>query len=72
MNGKQKLEIRKKIEEAIQTVLHKRDQLRALTAPISPENAIGRASRVDAINNTSINDDALRKKLTKSRSSNML
>ena len=32
-----------------------------LTKPISPENAIGRISRMDAINNKSVNDAALLK-----------
>jgi len=36
-------------------------QYRDLTKPISPENAIGRVSRMDAINNKSVNDAALRK-----------
>ncbi len=31
-----------------------------LTAPISPENAIGRISRMDAINNKSVNEASLR------------
>ena len=35
-------------------------QYRDLAKPISPENAIGRVSRMDAINNKSINDLALR------------
>ncbi len=33
--------------------------LKELTKPISPENAIGRISRMDAINNKSINDNRL-------------
>ena len=32
-----------------------------LTKPISPDCAIGRVSRMDAINNKAINDNALRK-----------
>jgi len=36
-------------------------QLEDLTQPISPENAIGRVSRMDAINNKSVNDATLRK-----------
>ena len=32
-----------------------------ITSPISPENAIGRISRMDAINNKTINDRTLRK-----------
>lgn len=34
---------------------------RELTKPIAPENAIGRISRMDAINNKSVNDSALKK-----------
>ena len=37
-------------------------ELEDLTRPISPENAIGRVSRMDAINNKSVNEAALRKK----------
>lgn len=35
-------------------------EYRELTKPIPPENAIGRVSRMDAINNRSINEAALR------------
>ncbi|WP_456462324.1 TraR/DksA family transcriptional regulator [Reichenbachiella sp.] len=35
--------------------------LKDLTKPIAPENAIGRVSRMDAINNKSINEASLRK-----------
>lgn len=35
-------------------------EYRELTKPISPENAIGRVSRMDAINNKSVNESALR------------
>lgn len=34
---------------------------RELAKPIAPENAIGRVSRMDAINNKSVNEAALRK-----------
>lgn len=40
-------------------------ELRELTRPISPENAIGRISRMDAINNKSINEAALNQAITK-------
>lgn len=36
------------------------EEYRELTKPIPPENAIGRVSRMDAINNRSINEAALR------------
>jgi DnaK suppressor protein len=35
-------------------------EYRELTKPIPPENAIGRVSRMDAINNRSVNQAALR------------
>lgn len=35
-------------------------ELEELTKPIAPENAIGRISRMDAINNSSVNAAALR------------
>lgn len=35
-------------------------EYRELTKPIPPENAIGRVSRMDAINNRSVNEAALR------------
>ena len=50
--------IREKIEETKEEVT----QLEELTKPIKPDNAYGRLSRMDAINNKSINDAALRKK----------
>jgi len=34
--------------------------LKELTKPIAPENSIGRVSRMDAINNKSVNEAALR------------
>lgn len=41
--------------------LEKRIELyRELTRPVAPDNAIGRVSRMDAINNKSVNDAALR------------
>ncbi|WP_452222655.1 TraR/DksA family transcriptional regulator [Lacinutrix chionoecetis] len=36
-------------------------RLREFTKPISPENSIGRVSRMDAINNKSVNEAALKK-----------
>ena len=37
------------------------ENLKLLSQPIEPENSIGRISRMDAINNKSINDRMLRK-----------
>ncbi|SMD31952.1 transcriptional regulator, TraR/DksA family [Reichenbachiella faecimaris] len=56
---------KQKIKEIIREELIKVEQdivvLRDFTQPISPENAIGRVSRMDAINNKSINEASLRK-----------
>lgn len=56
---------RKEIFEKIQQELSDtRDNiliLKELTKPIAPDSAIGRVSRMDAINNKSINEAALRK-----------
>ncbi len=55
----------KQIEALIKTEIEKTVQsintYRELTKPIAPENAIGRISRMDAINNKSVNDEALKK-----------
>lgn len=62
-----KSELRKKIgEELIKTDKHIAD-LEDLTKPISPENAIGRISRMDAINNKSVNEASLRQMRDKKR-----
>ena len=57
----EKLQIKKRIEEEIASTLVLVEKYRELTKPIAPENAIGRVSRMDAINNKSVNDAALRK-----------
>lgn len=53
-------EVEQKIKEEILKTEKQIAELRELTKPISPENAIGRVSRMDAINNKSINEAALR------------
>lgn len=61
MNRKDLKDIKLKIEDEIRltekAILHYKE----LTKPISPENSIGRISRMDAINNKTVNDAALRK-----------
>ena len=42
-------------------------ELKELTLPIKPENSIGRISRMDAINNKSVNDAALRNLIEKAK-----
>lgn len=48
--------IQDKIKETKEEISH----LEELTKPIGPDNAYGRLSRMDAINNKTINDAALR------------
>ena len=49
------------IKQEIEKTQNSITTLIELTKPISPENAIGRISRMDAINNKSVNDAALKK-----------
>ena len=58
---KEKVEIEKTILQEIESTKKSIVELKELTSPISPDCAIGRISRMDAINNKTINEDALRK-----------
>ena len=53
--------IRKRLEEAIVKTQAQIERYKEMTAPVAPDNAIGRVSRMDAINNKSVFDAALRK-----------
>lgn len=55
-----KEEIRQLIENKINHVSAHIQELEELTRPIAPDVAIGRVSRMDAINNKSVNEAALR------------
>ncbi len=57
MNHKE--QIKNRIREEIQNTLLSIEKYKELTKPIAPENAIGRISRMDAINNRSVNQAAL-------------
>ncbi len=52
-----KTKISKDIKKTIQAINEYKEQ----SKPIAPENAIGRVSRMDAINNKTIVESALRK-----------
>lgn len=54
-------EIKEKILAEIEKTEKSVKEYREITKPIAPENAIGRVSRMDAINNKSIAEAALRK-----------
>lgn len=53
-------EIRSHLEEAIEKTEKQVEEYRELTKPVAPDVAIGRISRMDAINNKSVNEAALR------------
>ncbi len=55
-----KAQVKEKIEEEIVEVKKGIEELTLQSRPISPENAIGRVSRMDAINNKSISEASLR------------
>ncbi len=60
MDKLEKDKLAKLIKENIAKLEKEIDVLKELTKPIPPENAIGRVSRMDAINNKSVNEAALR------------
>ena len=60
MEPKLKEQIRQKIHSRMELTKDDISDLEEMTKPIAPENAIGRISRMDAINNRSVNEAALR------------
>ena len=55
-----KKKLKKAIIDKIAQLKTEIKEIKKLAAPIEPENAIGRISRMDAINNKTINDRLLR------------
>lgn len=60
MNQTDKVKLKDKIIVDIDKLELNIVELKELTKPIAPENSIGRVSRMDAINNKSVNEAALR------------
>lgn len=60
MDENDQKEMQKIVSEKIEETKEEIEQLEELTKPIKPDNAYGRLSRMDAINNKTINDAALR------------
>ena len=58
-------ELKNKIKEHIQKAERDIIEIEKMTQPITPENSIGRISRMDAINNKSVMEAALRTKKAK-------
>ena len=61
MNKEDKQDIKKRIFEELKKTEELILDYKESAKPISPENAIGRVSRMDAINNKSVVEAALRK-----------
>ncbi len=60
MTSEERNNLKEKINETIIKTEAEIEQLNDATKPISPENSIGRISRMDAINNKSVSEAALR------------
>ena len=61
MENKQKEMLKGHIQQRIKDIKENITSYRALIHPISPDNAIGRLTRMEAINSKSINEAALNK-----------
>lgn len=61
MQAIDKSEMKVRIAKEIARTEKQIEEYRELSKPVAPENAIGRISRMDAINNKSITEAALRK-----------
>ena len=61
MNSKEKLYIKNLMEEKLAEAKNEVTALADATRSISPDNAVGRVSRMDAIGNKAVNDMALSK-----------
>ena len=60
MNKEQKNQIEQKLNNEVEETKTKITKYKELSQPIAPENSIGRVSRMDAINNKSVVEAALR------------
>jgi DnaK suppressor protein len=60
MTAQQRKEIKKIIQEQIAKTEDAVIQYEDMSQPVAPENSIGRVSRMDAINNKSVAESALR------------
>lgn len=63
MTNQEKKKLRKEVHVSLEEIDKDILYLEAVTKPVSPENAIGRISRMDAINNMNINKSLLRSKM---------
>ncbi|MCH2023905.1 MAG: TraR/DksA C4-type zinc finger protein [Saprospiraceae bacterium] len=61
MNKEERIKIKVMIEQKIIKAEKKIKDYKEMTKPIKPENSLGRLSRMDAINNKSVVEAALRR-----------
>lgn len=62
MDTNERLLIKTVLEKKFSKLTRDIEDLKEITKPESPDSAIGRVSRMDAINNRSVNEATLRKK----------
>lgn len=60
MTAQERAQLKTKIQQALEQTREEIRHLEDMTQPISPENAIGRVSRMDAINNKGVSEATLR------------
>lgn len=60
MTENEKKELIVIVENEIDKLTHKIEELKEFTAPIAPDDAVGRISRMDAINNRSVYEASMR------------
>jgi len=65
MTPEDRLQLKKKIKELIIQYESDVKSTEAMTQPITPENSLGRISRMDAINNKAVMEVSLRNKKSK-------
>lgn len=65
MDSSKKAELKRKIKSMISSLQIEIEELQELTKPISPENSLGRITRMDAINNKSVAEASLRNRKRK-------
>lgn len=65
MNASERNSLKIKIQELIDKYIIDIEATKKMTQPVAPENAIGRISRIDAINNKSVMEASLRNKISK-------
>ena len=61
MKKEEKIQLKKQLIEKMEAIKADIAAYKLLTKPIAPDNAIGRLTRMEAINSKSVNEAALRK-----------